>query len=84
MTTISVHFLGSIRSYNNSRIDQEQTEDTTSKNKQTEIQNGSEEQLMEQQGNLLLLKLNQVHKKNILIIRKHIIFYRRIHSFHIL
>ena len=45
--------------YINSLLDQEQTENITSTNENTDTQNVSEEKLLEQQFNDLLLELNQ-------------------------
>ena len=51
--------LGNVRNYINILLVQEQIDDTMSNAKNTETQNVSEEKLLEQQFNDLLLELNQ-------------------------
>ena len=51
--------LKNVRNYINTLLDQEQTDDTTSHTENNDSQNVSEETLLEQQFNYLLLELNQ-------------------------
>ena len=51
--------LRNVRNYINALLDQEQTDDTTSHNENNDNQNVSEETILEQQFNDLLLELNQ-------------------------
>ena len=55
----SFNQLRNVRNYINSLIDQEQTDDTMSNTENAETQNVSEEILLEQQSNDLLVELNQ-------------------------